>query len=142
MNKEKTADHSLTKMPKTKLSKATKISISLAEFKRLKEIETLYNEIQEKGEVSEDGGHMGGFSHIGYELEYILEGEEMEWGFFKPKQGNYTKIYIYDKVEEGEDDLKKFKYLDRIHKINGEWKQYLGAGHYCDPELKEEEGSN
>ena len=50
MSNEKTADHSLTTMPKTKLSSKSKISISLAEFKRLKEIETLYNEIKEKGE--------------------------------------------------------------------------------------------
>ena len=42
--------HTLKMATNTKLSKTTKVSISLAEFKRLKEIETLYNQIQERGE--------------------------------------------------------------------------------------------
>jgi hypothetical protein len=30
----------------------------------------------------------------------------------------------------------KFKYPNRCNKIDGEWKQYLGAGRFCDPQLK------
>ena len=33
-------------------------------------------------------------------------------------------------------ELKKFKYPHRCRKINGEWKQYLGGGHFCKPEEK------
>ncbi len=163
-------------MSKTKLSKTTKVSISLAEFKKLKEIETLYNEIKEKGEpmicgngstkgcgeicyksdqpkdwdgwrafckdcyeseeqeeqfvydlngkpiqtikdfknefcellqeeedeeVSEDAGHLCE-NHIGDELDNILFQEEMDWGFYKPTEGKYTKIYIFGREEEVE----------------------------------------
>jgi hypothetical protein len=28
------------------------------------------------------------------------------------------------------------KYPNRCHNINGEWKQYMGAGHFCEPEIK------
>jgi len=34
----------------------------------------------------------------------------------------------------------KFKYPERCRKIYGEgWRQYLGAGQFCDPEYKEED---
>ena len=37
---------------------------------------------------------------------------------------------------EEEEIKKKFKYPLRCSKINGEWKQYLGGGHFCKPEEK------
>jgi len=77
------------------LSPNTKVTITLAEFKRFKEIETLYEELKkEKEEVSEDAGHLCE-NHIGDELDNILFQEEMDWGFYKPTEGKYTKIYIF-----------------------------------------------
>ena len=50
-----------------------------------------------------------------------------------------------DESEEEEDAPTNFKYPNRCHKQwnmekqKHEWKQYLGAGHYCSPEIIEDE---
>jgi hypothetical protein len=52
----------------------------------------------------------------------------------------FQEIQIGIIEEEEEEEIKKeFKYPRRCRKIDGEWKQYLGAGQYCDPEYEEEE---
>lgn len=48
-----------------------------------------------------------------------------------PKHHHFAvKIFLEDKEE-----LKKFKYPQRVWKVGGEMRQYLGAGQNCKPEL-------
>ncbi len=58
------------------------------------------------------------------------------------KQYKYFDKYAYEGIRRDcleELQKRKFKYPNRCFQIypNKEWRQYLGAGHYCTPELKD-----
>ena len=65
----------------------------------------------------------------------IVEEEDCE----KPKRKKKRNVKL---VVVEEDEKSKFLYPERCQKFwnvqlqKDEWKQYLGAGHFCEPELK------
>lgn len=68
----------------------------------------------------------------------IIEIETIEfWEKPKRKKKRNVKLVIIE-----EDEKSKFLYPERCQKFwnvqlqKDEWKQYLGAGHFCEPELK------
>ena len=132
-------------MPKQKLSSKTKISIPLEEYKELIECrDRLLSRVFKDKRFIIMGNiftqkHLNDIvpeKHFDDFRQYVhnvyckgwIEGADPEEFYQEFKQ---------EQEEEEEDELKKFKYPKRCRKINGEWKQYLGAGHFCDPETIE-----
>ena len=91
------------------------------------------DEEEDDGEKSEWWGANGdGVVHLKYATQGYMEDHFEEWGALTECKDYRER----DKAEELQEQKKKLKYPSRCSIIDGEWKQYLGAGNYCKPELK------